>query len=695
VRRGRAADSDGNPQIDVYTSERVLFFVSGIAFLTTVINATTCPLLVSFLGITALPHVQEQFLMKFTHQLLNHSAASEHPPDVIESLNHMLHHIDEEIHEKSVKIQSTPRALAHVAKRKSVRAASRASQQLKGDDSVCKKFEAARALFLSIPEADKAKLDHPAWSFQDLALDCEHMVPLVKNNPAAAEMCKVVNQTFMKIVHHNYSNQIRDGELRPAAPETDTLFTSIRFCLSPVGVDLVDFDFVNHSLSDAHGKPVQVTEEASLTSDVKKSYSKLGTSEVLPDKIRSTLRQAQKTAVHKGFLSRALHGHIKHLPKDNIRGCHSALDKIIRSSTFGVAIVSSILLNAIYVTVDELARNSSNEQSPVWLVIELTFCSFFTLEALVKIAHDPCGYFKDAWNKFDFALAILGIVGASVSTVAYVSEQEQSSGALTTVSSESRALRLAKVLRTTRFLRIFRLLHDQLSADRFVSQDLAVAMHKVQTLTSFVQAHVSAQKLLKKFFVGEWGQEPEVEIARCLLQSQASVHKALILIVSVQRTMDAHLLDELNHTKERKRIVEALQSFVVEAEREGAISSQEAHAITHPMHEEINQCLKTISKLDDGVIARGLSASSHSDTAAAHSSWHRPAEHPRPALDAQFASSKVGTLTSSSKSSSAVVIAADLWGEAPIQPHASEECPLDVREGSVSNLRDLDEIVPA
>merc|ERR1719446_436424 len=50
VNRGKASDKNGVPQITTEEAELVLFFVSGIAFLTTAINATTAPRLVEMLG---------------------------------------------------------------------------------------------------------------------------------------------------------------------------------------------------------------------------------------------------------------------------------------------------------------------------------------------------------------------------------------------------------------------------------------------------------------------------------------------------------------------------------------------------------------------------------------------------------------------------------------------------------------------
>merc|ERR1719162_517517 len=90
VRRGRALGEDGIYRIGESDANRVLFFVAGIAFLTTCVNATTCPLLVDWLGITNLPEAEARMLQKFNQQLVHFSIAQNNPTEVTAQLQHML-----------------------------------------------------------------------------------------------------------------------------------------------------------------------------------------------------------------------------------------------------------------------------------------------------------------------------------------------------------------------------------------------------------------------------------------------------------------------------------------------------------------------------------------------------------------------------------------------------------------------------
>jgi hypothetical protein len=95
VGRGRAESEEGIPQISQDQADLVVFFVSGVCFLTTCVNAMTAPTLVTYLGITEAPAMQLRLMSKFNEQLVNLSVSSEYPPAVTKSLRQMLDRIEE------------------------------------------------------------------------------------------------------------------------------------------------------------------------------------------------------------------------------------------------------------------------------------------------------------------------------------------------------------------------------------------------------------------------------------------------------------------------------------------------------------------------------------------------------------------------------------------------------------------------
>merc|ERR1719375_2924275 len=122
-----------------------------------------------------------------------------------------------------------------------------------------------------------------------------------------------------------------------------------------------------------------------------------------------------------------------------------------------------------------------------------------------------CKYFGSGWNKFDCFLVIVGLFGFVMSCVTRGKEAE--------LAGKTRIIRVARVLRTLRFLRIFRLFHARMTADKFVSLELARHMKKATTLDCFVRAHVLAQIDLVKYFGGngKLDEANESEIARTIL----------------------------------------------------------------------------------------------------------------------------------------------------------------------------------
>merc|ERR1719387_303536 len=84
-------------QLSNKEADRVLFFVGGIAALTLVINATTCPRVVNNLGVTQLPATKRRLLFMLRRRLLEVSHDAEYPPAVKRALKDMLDELEEQI----------------------------------------------------------------------------------------------------------------------------------------------------------------------------------------------------------------------------------------------------------------------------------------------------------------------------------------------------------------------------------------------------------------------------------------------------------------------------------------------------------------------------------------------------------------------------------------------------------------------
>jgi len=533
VHRGKATDADGVAHLTQDDADRVLFFVAGTAFLTTCVNASTCPILVAWLGITALPKSEAMMLAKFNQQLVHFSEVQDNPPEVTARLGNMLAGIAHEI----------LLSKKHLVVKKKTNSA---DEDLQSNQSIIGDYQLAVRELAQIPAEDKAKLERLPETFDGEVDKAVHL--LQGNINPDPDMCKIVNKTFLTMVNTNYWKQIEEGELRPGSDESDLLFTSIRF--SDLKLDLEDFQLLEG------------------LADKKKGFSR----------ISRVVEEVQKKKV-----------------TEKVAESISSVGALVSSSGFNISCALAIVFNVLYVVIEESARNPSNEDSSAWITIEAFFTFLFFLEFVIKFAHIKCGYFLVAWNCFDFFLVVLGALGLGMNVLALDDKSAASQS-----GSESRVIRIARVLRTMRFLRLFRLFHARLSADKHVSPEVIAVMKSMSIMKSFIRAHLDSQQMILKFFTDSIDETNEIELARCLLQSQVSVHNAVIAAVRVYRR-DKELFEDIKMVLNRKHIVEDLQQFIEAALEDGAISSTNAGLILHPMAHEVHDCIAYINKKGDGI----------------------------------------------------------------------------------------------
>lgn len=543
VNRGKAADTLGVERITQTDADRVLFFVAGIAFMTTCVNASTCPALVTWLGITALPEAERKMLEKFNQQMVHFSMENENPPEVTMELEKLLSHIAYEI----------THASQGKAKRKNANQIRKEEEEMQKVGEIVESYRQCVLELGHIPEKEKQKLDNLPFDLLDPS-DIEKMIDLVKCKTPDKDITRTVNKCFLNMVNTNYWQQIEEGELRPGSDEAELLFTSVRF--STLKLDLVDIDFLTQLLDRTPGV-------ARVSGYVESNVEDLDDS-----KLRD------KTVIEK--------------PK-------SSLGQFVSSGPFHISCAVAIIVNVAYVCLEELIRKDDNKDNLAWVSMEALFTALFFSEFVLKFAYYHCAYFKEAWNCFDFFLVVLGFGGLIMSIMAMDSSNKATEG-----SSESRVIRIARVLRTMRFLRLFRLFHARLSADKHISVEVASTMKAMQTLKSFVRAHIESQTLLMKYFARDMNEVNEVELCRCLLQSQVAVHSASIAAIRVNRR-DYALFEDIKKAKQRKHIVESLEHFIEEANEVGAISNTNAGSLLHPLYHEVSDAIAYINQRSEGL----------------------------------------------------------------------------------------------
>jgi sodium/hydrogen exchanger 10/11 len=573
-------------------ADRLLFYVAGVAFLTMVVNATTAPIIVNRLGITATPQARKKLLHMFHSQLVAWSKNGNNPPEVTNALVSMLERAEEEIdHQKqSADGPKCERSMSEVQPLGGDTSAYQDNENLLKELEVqkenCRKkfqelyptkdFHIAFEYIMS-EEMDERSEDKPPSGQRIAGVDrdnpignVEDMKNLVNTTWVDVGMAKIINKCFLELVLKNYWDLIEEGDIRPGSTESEVLFTSVRVSMSPFTADLRDYKYIHDKMMcGAEFKDEGGEDE--------------GTLDAIADEVMISA------------------------PKD------SCLAKHLSSWQFNVFVAVVILLNSIQVICEELFRDTCTKKCPsdpvcvkkdiddhaIWLVLDTMFTGFFTLEFALKFGWLKCAYFMDNWNRFDFFLVVVGIFGLSVSYAASGAEGGD-------IASQTRIIRIARVLRTLRFLRIFRLFHAKLSADRYISLDLARHMKKIVTLRCFVGAQLKAQSQLVKYFGGngKLDEKDENEIARCVLQSQVSVYRALQQVAATKKQLPEHIRNELMALSQRKRITERLSDFVSDAHEAGALSATEAHAILHPLNHQVAECMKELNDRAEGYVKK-------------------------------------------------------------------------------------------
>eukprot|EP00928_Gymnodinium_smaydae_P001242 TRINITY_DN1046_c1_g1_i1.p1 TRINITY_DN1046_c1_g1~~TRINITY_DN1046_c1_g1_i1.p1 ORF type:complete len:1178 (+),score=298.97 TRINITY_DN1046_c1_g1_i1:235-3768(+) len=569
VRNGRAPHViTGALQVSEMEAQQVLFFVAGIALLTTVINAVTAPMLVGKLGITAQPAEQLQLLRMLNMQLVEWSTSQDNPPEVTQGLSHMLLEIDHHIakcgkkkdHHHDEASPRSPHSKGWIRTVSPMDDAEIALQTEEDNDTIIFSLRAGESGFEQLKNTNGlGVLDHfqtkgekyKGIPQENLLGKVEDMVNLLEETGPDPMMAKVVNQSFLSLVERYYWKQIEAGDLRAGSEEAKCLLTSIPVSLSPLRPNLDDFKYIETTL-------------AGLASDAKDLFDIFDLDE------------------HEGH-------HKTRIAK--------ALTNLITSRFFRIGIVVAIILSSLYVAIEESVRKEDDDNVN-WLLAESFFGVIFLFEAVAKLIVMKCKYFKDKHNCFDFFLVVTGTVGILVSALesaAVMSEKD--------LGEFAEVVRVSRVLRVMRFLRIFRLFHAKLGRDSEVSPELATHLVKISTWMNFIGAHCHAQVKLIKYFGGNGKvDEPyERELARCILQSQIEVYHAITHVMKGEELLnDAILLQNIKCVNQRKQITMVLVDFVMSAYRDGAITAKETHSIVHPLHHQIDQCLEAIRAADSG-----------------------------------------------------------------------------------------------
>jgi len=281
----------------------------------------------------------------------------------------------------------------------------------------------------------------------------------------------------------------------------------------------------------------------------------------------------------------------------------------LESNVFIVGISCTLILNAIFIIVEQTQRKGSNYNDDSWIVIEIIFAVIFVLEFVIKMIGLKCLYWVDPWNIFDFLLIVLSIFGIVMELVQ--KEDGQDEFEQSDVSTEARLFRLNRLFRVLRVLRLFRLakfaaVFQAKLQHKDISFQLAEYMKTITVCRAFAIAHTRAQKDLARFF-GKDGEFSNVEQMRCVLESQTEVYKAIVTAAQEAGSVHGQTLVAMKFNRDSIRAADKLRHFIHDAAHRGVITEREAELIAHSLEGHVKLQSYQMKKTASGRISMNKS----------------------------------------------------------------------------------------
>jgi len=607
-------------------SHKVLFYTCGVATLTLVVNASTCPALVRFLDIGRTDASSKKLMLNVYEHLHSMAHLGTNRPAVVRLLDDIL----EEVHEKidlnqgrqqktnqswpphtGAKTETVSPTTIHFTTRRAKTtfdsAVARHHDRVEVDSGtmLITRLHQLRDLVCSLPDGKKNLLKSMHEN-----LPCEldqDLLATASSDDLNLEMVRVVYETFLSCVRTQYWEQIHKRLNFADTKQVDLLLASVSYAMNHAWHTLRDFDYVTSTLrlqvaawesdndddarvkSDANSDFMRPSWQQHVERwrqqemDMSRHNSVFGKSVsnrtcTLAESLHTAENEISVGPVELGV---AIKQHL--ISSHRLPSSTSFLEGLLNSTVVIIMTFVALALNGIFIYVEEQHRTEQNFFNAGWLVIELIFLFFFTSECLLKISALGKQFFFDLWNDFDLLVVILGITSLAIECSLRFKEAS--------MSKEARLFRLAKVLRVMRVLRIFRLARFYMAIQakldgRNLSLQVAEYLRAVTVLTAFVQAHTASQEQLQYFF-NEIGTQSMPEVARCIVESQISVYRAILVATCQLDQVNETVMNGMNVLRESNTAMDKMVNYVMETRRRGLIGPREANIILHPLKDRM------------------------------------------------------------------------------------------------------------
>ncbi|CAK0859427.1 unnamed protein product, partial [Prorocentrum cordatum] len=630
----RAADDSGHEHISEEDADRVLFYVGGVALLTLIINATTCPSLVKKLGLTKTPEAKMKLMSLIGEKIHRHmqteiACQQDVTPRVTRKLSEMLHDMDDHLHH--VQGSDTTKDTLDVLQAVS-RGPARASlvaleiptvQEVINErpEKVYNTFEAAARLWSRVDEADR-KAFRNLFDAGDAAVMApfearpEHAQGLLEdmrlsNGKPDAGLIRAVNDSFLSMLKADYKRQQHEGLVSNA--EAKVLIDSITAGMSRPAFDLWDFKYICQSKKLAWS----VDADSLLRPSPGEEESKGSNTQVALRSIDESKKQTWRSILQELPIPKGDKGFDLHK--------HGWLESFVEGAMFQAVVIFVVIANSIFVNIEAIATEGQESVNGGWLVTEVVFNAFFTVEFVVKLAILRARYFG-AWNCFDMLLVFMGwggIIAELVLVGSGVGTQEAQ------LTKGARSLKTLRALRLVRLVRLLQEFHFRYTRGVESCGWTEERLGRLSVAMAFVRAHSRASAALLEFFGGGDGEAcllggetfagcgvriPNLpEVSRCVLQSMTAVCQAMVVGSFEVLLLPPWLLREKAACHQSIETAAALEKFIEEAREDGVLNAKEAHSMVHPMHDYLRNRQATLDNMRFGRFPHTRRSTIHSD----------------------------------------------------------------------------------
>eukprot|EP00419_Tripos_fusus_P005874 CAMPEP_0172685854 /NCGR_PEP_ID=MMETSP1074-20121228/20531_1 /TAXON_ID=2916 /ORGANISM="Ceratium fusus, Strain PA161109" /LENGTH=1191 /DNA_ID=CAMNT_0013505075 /DNA_START=29 /DNA_END=3604 /DNA_ORIENTATION=+ len=545
-----------NPDIAKLKEEdgnRVLFYVGGVALLTLVINAVTCPLLVRFLEITKTPETKRKLMLRLYQQMADDFAefgtsSMRVVSTALEDIKHDLE-LKEADHEMLhpdlyTSGRHSTRSRAARTKTRNLRVSLFGGllvPDMQPPDAVINEFIRVKQKFEQLPLESRNRLLSlvPNNPWMD---NVEEAFQLLRTGHPDPGMICAINHSLVALVRAQYWKQVEHFQVTSA--EVDVLLKCATLSLIAKCHDVKDFNTIRDRLK-------------------------------LPEEEEEDLNRALDV----GFRNSESE------PRPYI--CNVA-----NSPGFHIFIFLAILANAVFVVFEEYLV--SDTQATTWLIVEAVFMVVFTVEFFFRFFAQGREYFQHCWNVFDLVVLLLGLGIFALNTVNVINGATPKSNP----AQQARLLHILRAVRLVRLIKSWELARAVLTGD-MASIHTTERIHRLCILLGFIRAHVAAQEQLIRF-LGRHGKLDCAMLARCIIQSQTGVYKAMIVFIYQESHVDQWLLDEKEACENSIEALSKMEAFVNDARDGGVVSISEAECLKHTVHQYIGMLMDRVEDVCEG-----------------------------------------------------------------------------------------------